>query len=122
MKNKVNIGALGERTVRNYLRLRFYKIAAKNYKTRYGEIDIIAKSFKYLCFVEVKTRSASGMGLPSDAVNLAKQERIIKSACVYLKSNPTSKGIRFDVAEVYVDGGKKRINYIKNAFNVKNRS
>lgn len=111
-----NTGAIGEKAVCGYLRRRFYIICAKNYKTRYGEIDIIAKTRKYLCFVEVKTRSESSYGTPAAAVTYAKQNKIIKTAQAYLKHNPTEKGIRFDIAEVYFNNGKTEINYIKDAF------
>lgn len=111
-------GAYGEKIVRKYLCRHFYFICAKNYKTHYGEIDIIAKTPKYLCFCEVKTRSPHSMGTPAEAVTYRKQSRIIKSAYSYLKHHPTKRGIRFDVAEVYLDNKKYKINYIKNAFSL----
>ena len=99
-----------------YLKLRLYKILKRNYNTRYGELDIIAKNRKYLCFVEVKTRSANSYGSPAEYVDKYKQNRIIKTAYLYLKYNPTNLMPRFDIAEVYHDNGKFKINYIKNAF------
>ena len=110
------IGKKGERAVALYLKLRLYKILKRNYNTRYGELDIIAKNRKYLCFVEVKTRSVKSYGSPAEYVDKYKQNRIIKTAYSYLKYNPTNLMPRFDIAEVYHDNGKFKINYIKNAF------
>ena len=116
--NTNNIGFKGEKAVVRYLRLRFYKILKRNYSTRWGELDIIAKNRKYLCFVEVKTRSENSYGSPAEYVDNYKQNRIIKTAYSYLKHNPTMLMPRFDIAEVYHINGKFKINYIKNAFMV----
>ncbi len=115
MNNK-EIGAKGEKAVSNYLKRRFYRIIKRNYNTSYGELDIIACNFRYLCFVEVKTRSENSFGSPAEYVDNYKQNRLIKTAYSYLKRNPTKLMPRFDIAEVYHNNGKFRINYIKNAF------
>lgn len=111
-----DIGVKGEKAVVNYLRLRLHKILERNYTTRYGELDIIARNHKYLCFVEVKTRSENSYGSPAEYVDKYKQNRLIKTAFAYLKRNPTKLMPRFDIAEVYHKDGKFKINYIKNAF------
>ncbi len=116
--NTKEIGIKGEKAVALYLKLRFYKILKRNFTTRYGELDIIAKNHKYLCFVEVKTRSENSYGSPAEYVDKYKQNRLIKTAYSYLKRNPTKLMPRFDIAEVYHGNGKFKINYIKNAFMV----
>ena len=116
--NSKDIGIIGEKVVAKYLRRRFYRILKRNYNTRYGELDIIACNFKYLCFVEVKTRSENSFGSPAEYVDNQKQNRLIKTAYSYLKRNPTKLMPRFDIAEVYHSNGKFHINYIKNAFMV----
>ena len=113
-----DIGLKGEKAAALYLKLRFYKILKRNFTTRYGELDIIAKNYKYLCFVEVKTRSNNSYGSPAEYVDKHKQNRLIKTAYSYLKRNPTKLMPRFDIAEVYHHNGKFKINYIKNAFMV----
>ena len=110
------IGAKGEAAVAAFLKRRFYKILSRNYKCYWGEIDIIAKKGKYICFVEVKTRSENSIGRPAEAVTNAKQAKIIKSAYSYLKKNNFTLMSRFDVAEVYVKNNKFKIDYIKNAY------
>lgn len=116
--NTKDIGVKGEKAVARYLRLRLYRILEQNYNSRYGELDIIAANSKYLCFVEVKTRSENGFGSPAEYVDKYKQNRLIKTAYAYLKRNPTTLMPRFDIAEVYHNDGKFRINYIQNAFMV----
>ena len=69
-------GAFGEMAAAKFLRSKKYKILSVNYTTRFGEIDIIASNKKYLCFVEVKTRSESGaIASPKEFVNFTKQKK-----------------------------------------------
>ncbi len=115
---KRKTGDSGERVVARYLKLRFYSIIARNFNCRWGELDIVAKRGKYICFVEVKTRGNNSMGRPADAVDKYKQSKIIKSAYYFLKQSGDYYHCmpRFDVAEVYIDDSKTKINYIVNAF------
>ena len=82
--------------------------------TQVGEIDIIAKEDQTLVFVEVKYRKDDKKGYPAQAVDQRKQQKIRKSAMIYLKKNHLSfeQPIRFDVVEIL---GKK-IRVIKHAF------
>lgn len=89
----------------------------KNYKTKFGEVDIIAKNRDETVFIEVKTRLSKRFGLPVEAVNNLKQKKIINTSKIYMKQNRiyTCK-IRYDVIEVYLSGEKSFINHIKNVF------
>ena len=110
-------GAYGEVITARYLRERGYRILAANYRTRLGEIDIIAANRRYIVFVEVKTRVEGGLIRAADAVDYAKQKRIIATAQSFLSVEKTKLQPRFDVAEVYVDGLEvKDFNYIENAY------
>ena len=84
------------------------------HKGKVGEIDIIAKEDQTLVFVEVKYRKDDKKGYPAQAVDQRKQQKIRKSAMIYLKKNHLSfeQPIRFDVVEIL---GKK-IRVIKHAF------
>lgn len=108
------LGGKGELTVETYLKKKGYKILEKNYRTNFGEADLIASFGELLVFVEVKTRSSYKYGSPAEAVGFYKQNRYIKLAEYYVLKNPKyrDKCVRFDVAEVF--GGE--INYIENAF------
>ena len=78
---------------------------ACNYRTRFGEIDIIAKKRKMLAFVEVKLRKSSRFAQAREFVDLHKQERIKTTAQMWLSENPTSLQPRFDVVEIYAPEG-----------------
>ena len=110
-------GNYGEALVAEYLRKRRYTLIASQYRCRMGEIDLIARKGKVLCFVEVKTRSNLSMGLPREYVTPAKQARIRAAAALYLSEKGLDCPVRFDVAEVYLEEGKApRIEYLENAF------
>lgn len=113
-------GVWGEALVADYLREKGYKLAAHSYRCRFGEIDLIAWDKSVLCFVEVKTRTNTQMGLPREYVTAGKQARIRKTALFYLCDNDLDCPARFDVAEVYADapGDEKsvRIVYLEGAF------
>ena len=89
-----------------------------NYRTRLGEIDIIACDSEYIMFVEVKTRGESSIALPREFVDSSKQKKIISTANIYMSTFGCDLQPRYDVAEVYLDknGKAKEINYIENAF------
>ena len=113
-------GIQGEAIVARYLREQGYRLAAHGYRSRYGEIDLIAWDGGVLCFVEVKTRTNLSCGLPREYVTPKKQERLRKTAAWYLMVKDLDCPARFDVAEVYADGPHpqkaSRIEYIENAF------
>ena len=111
-------GMQGEAMVARYLRENGYRLAAHGYRSRYGEIDLIAWDGDVLCFVEVKTRTNVDMALPREYVTAQKQNRLRKTAMMYLTEKRLDCLARFDVAEVYAEHGfdNARIEYIKNAF------
>lgn len=99
----ISKGAAGEVLAARFLRDRGYEILAANYRCRFGEIDIIAADDEYIIFVEVKTRGEGALYAPREAVTAAKQQRIRKTAMMYLKQYPTDRQPRFDVIEVTAD-------------------
>lgn len=111
--HKKVLGRKGEKLVSEYLKKQGYKILKTNYRTPFGEADIIALDKDEVAFVEVKTRSSNQFGLPSEAVVKKKQKTYLKIAKFYWLQTGEEPNARFDVAEVYGDG---RIEYIKNAF------
>jgi len=100
-----------------YLKRRGYRILEQNYRTRLGEIDIIAMDNETIAFVEVKSRSSAAFGSPRYAVTHQKQRKISKVALQYLKSTHQSHvRARFDVVAIFSDSGQDTIELIKNAF------
>ena len=111
-------GRFGEATAAEYLRKKGWRVVGMNYRTRLGEIDVIAEKGRYLAFVEVKLRSAGAIGLPREFVDARKQERLRKAAACYLSTHGLDAPARFDVAEVYTDEGHRivRLEYLADAF------
>lgn len=99
-------GDCGEDAVVRYLKRRGYRILARNYRVRGGEIDIIAATFRYIVFVEVKTRDkytdCERFGHPADALTEEKKAHLLHAARRYLAEHYTTKKPRFDLAEVFL--------------------
>jgi putative endonuclease len=110
--NTRDVGFLKEKEVASLLKSKGYKILETNYRSPFGEIDIIAKEKNDIVFVEVKYRISSYCGTPQEAVNYRKRQKIIKSALVYIKENSLKNNMRFDVAAV----NGENIEIIKSAF------
>ena len=111
------LGKRGESQAARQLKKQGYKILQQNYRSRLGEIDIIARDKKTLVFVEVKARSSSGYGHPKSAVTQAKQRKISITALGYLKeTGQTRAKARFDVVTVLGAGPNPQIEVVKNAF------
>jgi putative endonuclease len=111
------LGRSGEEAAVVLLKENGYKILARNYKTRLGEIDIVARDKDTLCFVEVKTRLSERFGLPSEAVSRFKQRQISKAALIFLKEKKLlDKKARFDVVSVLYSEKGPKLDIIKNAF------
>lgn len=114
-----DIGAFGENIATDYLKNLGYKILDKNFRSKCGEIDIIASNNGYICFVEVKTRYGINFGLPAESVIYSKQRKIYKTAQVYISFKKiTNSNFRFDVIEVTLNGDNNDflVNHIEDAF------
>ena len=96
----VSKGAMGEILAARFLREKGYAIRSSNFRCRLGEIDIIAADKRYLVFAEVKTRREDARYLPREAVTVTKQQKLLKTAAMYLSRFPTDLQPRFDVIEV----------------------
>ena len=114
-----NLGALGERLAERKLKQNGYVILAKNHRTRFGELDLVAVDERTIVFVEVKTRSTLDAGLPTEAVDDKKQEHISKAAMEYLRRHHLRPiKCRFDVFAIDFADNRQKPNVIhyKNAF------
>ncbi len=110
-------GQKAETMAARFLKRRGYKIIERNYRTRSGEIDIIARDGDTLVFVEVKARTSSRYGSAKAAVTSHKQRQISKVALGYLQRTDQSHvKARFDVVTVTGREGGHDIDLIPNAF------
>ena len=113
--NNIEKGKLGEDVALKYIISKGGKIIEKNYRTKLGEVDLIAKLNGELVFFEVKSRSNIDYGYPSESVNYKKKRKIVNVAKYYILDNSLSNlSIRFDVIEIYLN--EMKINHIINAF------
>jgi putative endonuclease len=117
LNRQQQFGKKSERLAAEFLRRKGYRILETNYRSKVGEIDIIAKDKGVLVFVEVKARSSSRFGSPKGAVTPAKQRKISMTALDYLKrSGQTGARARFDVVAIDTAAGNADIEVVENAF------
>ena len=114
------LGRWGESLAADYLRGRGYEILASGWHCRFGELDLVARTGDYLCFVEVKLRRSDAFGRPGEFVDRRKRERLRTSAQLYLAEHPTGLQPRFDVVEIHAPPGldtpRPEVRHWENAF------
>ena len=109
-------GDAGEQCAVEHLQREGYTIVSRNYRTRGGEIDIIALDGAILCFVEVRSRETDAFGDPLETVGRAKQRRIVKAARHYMVGRQQQdREIRFDVVGIVLRP-ELRIQLVRGAF------
>lgn len=112
-------GDWGEEQAAAWLAQNGFEVLERNFRTRFGELDIIAQKDGFLSFVEVKTRKNDRFAQARESVTPAKQERLRITAELWLQEHPTALQPRFDVLEVYGTAGSTlppRFVLIENAF------
>jgi putative endonuclease len=117
MNSRIKKGILAEQFVCDYLTNNGFTIIVRNYRKRYGEIDIIAKKDDLLSFIEVKRRDTSQIDI-AEIITPSKQAKIISVAKEFLSThtNTITNICRFDVALVETQNNNLQIRYIVNAF------
>jgi len=113
-------GRYGEELAAQYLTRHGYRIIQQNFRATCGEVDIVAQDKNTLVFVEVKTRTGTGFGSPSEAVTHRKRQQISKTALVYLSQQRLlNEPARFDVVAILLrKDAEPYIELIKNAFDL----
>ena len=114
------IGRRGEDLAVQWLRQQGYEIVARNYRRRFGEVDVIARHQGFLVFIEVKTRRSTRFGLPADALTGRKQRQLIRIAEDYLLHHDCADmPCRFDVLSILLRKDREpEISILVNAFEV----
>ncbi len=119
MRKTNTTGARGEKLARQYLRRRGYTILEANWRTIYGELDIVAQHDDSLVFVEVKTRYSADTESALASITAAKHERIIKAVYQYLhdKAYDQDTQWRIDVIAIALDAKQPpQIEHVEDAF------
>lgn len=102
-----DLGAFGERVAAAHLEAKGYRIRARNFRCREGEIDIVAEDGDCLVFVEVRTRRGDAFGTPAESVTAAKERRLLTVAKAYLQEHPdVPANQRIDVVGVELSRGR----------------
>ena len=114
---RLAFGEYGEKLACEELERRGYRMIAKRYRTKSGELDIVAEHEQYYVFVEVKARTDSSFGDPDEAVTLQKQRKLVWMATDYLARNGLlDVACRFDVVGVNTKTTPPTITVITDAF------
>jgi len=117
IKNK--IGIFGQDLAKDFLQQREYQILTENYYTQAGEIDIICQKDEQLVFIEVKTRTSQEFGIPEQAIDKNKKEKLHKTALNYLQENKISQeNWRIDCIAIEINKDTKtaKIRHHKNIY------
>lgn len=111
-------GGAAEELAAEHLRRAGYRVLQRNYRSRVGEIDIVAADGDILCFIEVKFRMSTGQGHPLESVTPAKQRKISLTALSYLQEAQAcdDRTVRFDVVAITLTDELCEIQLVKNAF------
>ncbi len=110
-------GDEGEEAAVRFLETRGYRVRARNYACRHGELDVVAERGDTVCFVEVRMRSTAVWGDPSHTVSFAKQRRVVKAAMHYLMAHGVrDRVLRFDVISVVGRGERATVEHLPGAF------
>ena len=116
--NRQEVGKLGEKAARKFLKKWGYRIRETGFRCPRGEIDIIAQQKDCLVFVEVRSKSSPDFGTPEESLTQAKKKRLIASALIYTSTHQNLPSLwRIDVVAIELDdkGKTQRIELIENA-------
>jgi putative endonuclease len=117
MGTRRQVGDEAEAAAARLLESQGFRVVARNWTCRYGELDIVAEQGDTVCFVEVRMRSSAVWGDPAHTVSFAKQRRVVKTALHYLFQNGLDgRMVRFDVVSVVGQGQGARLEHIPAAF------
>lgn len=120
MSTSKALGDWGEGLIAGYLQKRGCQVLERQWRCRYGELDLVVRDPDgTICFVEVKLRSGGLSGLPREAVDRRKREKLRAAAAWYLSQHGLGEATaRFDVAEIYTDEAHRpfRLEYLEDAF------
>ncbi len=112
------LGRWGEDHARRHLEGKGYSISATNYRSRWGEVDIVARHGEELVFIEVRTRRGGAFGTPEESVTAAKSRRLIATAEDYLQTHDLEQSQwRVDLVSIRLDVAGKLlgVNHLENA-------
>ncbi|MDY3014826.1 MAG: YraN family protein [Evtepia sp.] len=99
------LGLWGEEQAARYLAGKGYRLLARRYRCRQGELDLVMEKDGILCFIEVKLRKNAALAQAREFVTASKRDKLRMAALSYITEHPTDLQPRFDVVEVYAPWG-----------------
>lgn len=111
-----NLGRLGEKIAKDFLKQKGFIIIALNWRHLHFEIDIIAMHQNILVFVEVKTRSTFKYGFPDESIDHKKENRLREAAEIYIEQKDLHNEIRFDIVSIVKNNFEEKVYHITDAF------
>lgn len=108
------LGDAAESLAADFLQRRGLIILERNYRCRFGEIDLVARSGELLVFVEVRARSSEAFGGAAGSITATKRRRLVATARHYIATHRVDRACRFDV--VLVRGAKQQVEWLTDAF------
>ena len=114
--NNLKTGHLGETIAKRYLQRKGFKIIEENYRTKFAEIDLIAKLKDALVFIEVRTKVGTQFGIPEQSLSRRKINKVVKNAQMYMKYKQYGGKYRIDAVCVVLNENKKllRVDHYEN--------
>ncbi len=107
-RDRQDLGQLGEKLACDFLKKQGYQILDQNFRTRGGEIDVVARESGTVVFVEVKTRVSREFGYPEDAIDARKQHKLAMTAECYLSAHRMYEAdFRIDAIGIEIDRAGK---------------
>ncbi len=114
----LGIGAAAERRAADFLKRAGLTLIARNYRSPFGEIDLIMRQDEVTVFVEVRSRARTDYGTPGESVDRRKQERLRATAEYYLQrdAEASNRPCRFDIVAITPSPEGERVEWLRNAF------
>ena len=117
-RDNLNRGREAEERACRHLQRQGLALTQRNYRSPFGEIDLVMQEHDTLVFVEVRYRSSDDFGTPAETVDARKQARLRATAEHYLQNTPraSKKACRFDIVALTGDGGDGNFHWLRNVF------
>ena len=116
MISRVALGTAAEDLACRYLEAHGLILITRNFRGRGGELDLIMRDGEQLVFVEVRSRRHSRYGTPAESVTRTKQQRLLRTAALYLQRQAIEPPCRFDVVAITQTSDPPQIEWIRDAF------
>jgi len=112
----LEVGKMGEDIARRFLEKQGHKIIEQNYRTKYAEIDLVAKKGNDLVFIEVRTKIGENFGTPEETINYDKKRKLLRNALAYVSRKKWKGPYRIDAICIVLksDYSVERLNHYEN--------